>query len=98
MLDNLITFKKGQINNQSTLSLNKGDEELMKHIRKRNDNRWEYRITKEGITKSVYAKTQKELLKKVKQLKPDKTIKNNITFLFLAKEWYTKFKQDIKSA
>lgn len=70
----------------------------MKHIRKRNDNRWEYRITKEGITKSVYAKTQKELLKKVKQLKPDKTIKNNITFLFLAKEWYTKFKQDIKSA
>lgn len=73
----------------------------MKHIRQRQDGRWEYRITKNCKTTSIYAKTQKQLLSKIKKLKQadnQQLVVIDKTFIYLARTWYQKFKQGIKSA
>lgn len=82
----LIDNTKNKIESISKNSnLQKGVEE-MKNIRKRTDGRWEGRITIEGKTYSVYAKTQKLCKEKLKNFKIPNTTKkekvNNNRLLF----------------
>jgi len=82
--------------NNGVQNLSKGDEE-MKHIRKRSDNRWEGRVTINGVRKSVYAKTQKECYRKYVALKKSQRIISNkthkTTLYEFAKTWLNTFKK-----
>ena len=76
-------------------STQQGDDD-MKHIRKRTDGRWEFKKSIDGKRYYVYAKTQKELLKKIKQFKP-KEQTNKIIAIDFINQWYNILKKDIKS-
>lgn len=97
----LIDNTKNKIESISKNSnLQKGVEE-MKNIRKRTDGRWEGRITIEGKTYSVYAKTQKLCKEKLKNFKIPNTTKKKksttIDFFSFALKWLDLFKDsDLK--
>ena len=74
-------------------STQQGDDD-MKHIRKRTDGRWEFKKSIDGKRYYVYAKTQKELLKKIKQFKP-KEQTNKIIAIDFINQWYNIYKKDI---
>lgn len=78
------------------LPIQKGEDD-MKYIRKRNDNRWEGRLTINGERKSVYGKTQKECYQKFVALKKSlKTITvkaPKTTFYEFAKTWLNTYKR-----
>lgn len=76
----------------------------MKNIIKRNDGRWQWNKTINGNRTFIYAKTQKELLKKIKDFKQNlKTINtkektSKIIAIDLIWDWYNTYKKDIVSA
>lgn len=78
----------------------KGEEEL-KNIRKRADNRWEWRKQINHIKYQLINKNQEELKKKVKTLLKQITIikpsVNSKKFINIADDWYDMYKKDIKS-
>ena len=87
------------INGQNLTSQAKGDDEIMRKIRKRKDGRWEGRICKDGKRLSCYGKTQKECYEKYKKLKNSFKkieIKNKHTpknFIEFAKIWLENYKK-----
>lgn len=71
----------------------------LKNITKRIDGRWQFSKTQNGIRTYIYAQTQKELLKKIKQEdKKEQLTKNKYICLDLIYEWYYTYKQNIASA
>lgn len=87
------------ISGQNLTSLTKGDDEIMKRIRKRNDGRWEGRVTIDGKRISCYGKTQKECYEKYKKLKNSfKRVEVNnkhipVNFIDFARMWLEKYKK-----
>lgn len=74
-----------------------GDDN-MKYIRKRTDGRWEFKKTINGKRYYLYSTTQKELLKKVKNFKPSKTINSTKTIAYdYIINWYNLYKKDLAS-
>jgi len=68
----------------------------MKNIIKRDDGRWMYRKQIHNKRTTLYANTQKELLKKIQQLNKNLQITYKTkakSFYDLAQEWYTLFKK-----
>lgn len=92
VVDNTKVIDKGQ-----NLSNEKGEDDMIKHIRKRVDNRWEGRLVINGVRKSIYGKTQKECYKKYVALKKSLKIITNTTpkvsFYDFAKTWLNTFKK-----
>ena len=83
--------------NQNLNNSKKGDDEIMKHIRKRKDNRWEARIMQNGKRVSIYGKTQKEVYEKIKRNKQPAKQTNMLTYRIkfseLANIWLEKYKK-----
>lgn len=69
----------------------------MKNIIKRNDGRWQWSKKINGTRYYIYAKTQKTLLKKIKQFKPKERNNNKIIAIDFINTWYELYKKDIKS-
>ena len=78
----------------------KGDEELLKKIRKRKDGRWEGRININGKRQSIYGSTQRSCYEKMTKIKrdikpvpnvPTKTISTR--FDLFAVNWLENFKK-----
>lgn len=73
------------------------EEEELKNIRLRYDGRWEFRKVVSGERISIIARTQRELLQKIKSsiVVPRITYnKKTKSFYELAVEWFTLFKKD----
>lgn len=101
--DEIANFRRQNlvvINGNNLSTLTKGDEEIMKKIRKRKDGRWEGRLCINGKRASVYGKTQKECydnyikfrhsIKKVNVIEKKLPVK----FTVFAKMWLEKFKKN----
>lgn len=75
------------------------DMARLKNITKRQDGRWLYSKTINGIRTYTYAKTQKELLKKIKAEvnEPTEKIKQKYTCIDLINDWYNTYKKNIVS-
>lgn len=80
------------LNNNSNSTI-KGELEL-KNIRKRTDGRWEARITINNKRISIYAKTQKECLKKYNAVKrPNYSTEKKPNFYEFALNWLNTYKK-----
>ena len=71
----------------------------MQNITKRKDGRWQYSKMINGKRIFLYAKTQQELIKKVKENKPKRiyTKSTKTTFYTIAQEWINLYKNTVKS-
>ena len=73
----------------------------MKNIRKRTDGRWEWRKTINHVQYQKINKNKKELEKQVrnvlKLITIPKTKQTELSFTKIALDWFTKYKQDIKT-
>ena len=100
--DEIYNFRRQNlvVINGAHLSDNKGDDEIMKKIRKRKDGRWEGRLTINGKRVSCYGRTQKEcyddLMKLKHSVKKVNVIEKRLPtkFTAFAKLWLEKYKKD----